>query len=112
MTNLDWTIVPLKAVLALLASDPEAQLAHLSKGPAPAGIDELALELGDFLPVVPQLVDEGIMPREVALKVQQLKCQFDSMSDDLSRWSEEAVRSSPEWKAIRDIANDALTAWA
>ena len=109
-TSATLAISELKRVLALLASAPEDQLAHLRSIGCEGAVDELALELDDLLPsggsAALSLKDEQ------RAKVEAVRSRLAAMSgaahEDL--WRPEALASRPEWVEVRRTAQKALTA--
>ena len=105
-----WVIGQLCDVLARLASPPQYQIDYLRElGVAPLA-DELALELDDVSPVVPQLVDQGIMTRQQSEAVYAVSRKLDEMSGSQKAdlWTLEALLNHPDWIEVRKLASIAV----
>ncbi len=113
MKDVDWTVNLLRRSLQRLAAKADEQLRYLTLLSPIVDVDELALELGDVYPVLPQLQSAGLVSSGGAHAIEDLHDQLDRMSGMQHRelWTEDALRSSAEWRAVRILAQRALDRW-
>jgi hypothetical protein len=94
--NRAWLLRSLRNSLLLLAADGGTVLAGVPEGCCKP--DELALDFDNFrAAVVGNFGSE--LPPELVAALNDLDAAFGQIAGD--GWSEEAVRSSPAWAAIR-----------
>jgi hypothetical protein len=99
----DWLFRELRRSVALLAADGATALAGVPDGCCKA--DELALDFDNFQSaVVGNFAAE--LPAELVAALTDVDAALDAIRGD--GWSEEAVRSAPEWAAVRERAGAAL----
>lgn len=101
--NREWLFRELRHSLALLAANGETALAGLPDGCCKP--DELALDFDNFRAVVVGNFSAELPPALVAA-LADVDAAFAPIAGD--GWSEEAVRSAPEWAAVRQRAGVAL----
>lgn len=110
MEDISGAVALLRASLQRLASGAQEQLLYLDSGGVPAGLDELALELDDVEPLVPQLVQQNLISRRAAEGIHDLGELLRSMSgkDHAAFWTPEALENSQIWSDVRKKAATAL----
>lgn len=99
------------AVLALPFGGQLAWLRSLGLG-EPALTDEIAIELGDGALLARQFEEVGWLnsrARELILQIDVL-LQERSGPAHAELWTPEALRSSPDWDSLRELALDTLIA--
>lgn len=101
--NREWLLRGLCQSLVLLAADGETALAGVPDGCCKP--DELALDFDDYRQAVVGNF-RGELPPELVAALAAVDAAFDAVHGD--GWSDEAVRSSPEWATIRERAGLAL----
>jgi len=108
--NWDALLVRLKHSLQTLAMPADAQLALCPD--FVCKVEELALDF-DHWSECALGNDRGELSEEQKFLLRKLDGTFDQMSSGQSRnlWEEEALRNSPEWQGIREIAKAALTSF-
>ena len=70
-------------------------------------VDELALEFGDALAVVPGLASAGLITEDAESMLQTLDGRLRSISggrERLDLWTPEGLETAPEWAEIRLLA--------
>ncbi len=114
MTNdpsLQFIVDGCRQVVQLLAAPPDVALAYYPDGTVKA--DELALDFDNFGRAALENSELKLTEaqRESLTKIDQL---LDEMTDSRQHvlWTEEAVRTHPKWRAVRDEARRALAAFA
>jgi hypothetical protein len=101
--NREWLFRSLRDSLRLLAADGDTALAGVPDGCCKP--DELALDFDNFrAAVVGHFAAE--LPAGVVAALADVDAAFGPIVGD--GWSEEAVRSSPEWAVVRERAEVAL----
>ncbi|HWD70731.1 MAG TPA: hypothetical protein VG293_11100 [Solirubrobacteraceae bacterium] len=70
-------------------------------------LDELALEFDDARPVIPGLIDRGILSPKVEEIIVDIQDKLRSMASERTMWSKPALITAP-WQELRALANDAL----
>jgi hypothetical protein len=101
--NREWLFRSLRDSLRLLAADGETALDGVPDGCCKP--DELALDFDNFrAAVVGNFAAE--LPPELMAALAEVDAAFGPIAED--GWSEEAVRSAPEWAAVRERAGVAL----
>lgn len=103
-------LVALLKTVARLALPADAQIRQLDKRGLLSSIDELALELHDGVPLLPQFVANGWITSEDAAAISALDETLGRMSgpDKQSLWTAGALREAKEWEEVRRQARDAL----
>ena len=93
-------------VVGRLAAPAEVQINYLDQHGFGPLADELALEFDDAALVVDQLHRDGTISETARLAIQALDRKLDSFSGEALEhlWTFEALRSAPEWKAVRGLA--------
>jgi hypothetical protein len=94
--------------LQALAMPAGVQLTLFPEGSAK--VDELALEFDDALDMKWSAKRRRITAEQQAL-LDQIDSTFDEMSGPKPVWTEEALRSSSQWQAVRSLAKQALEAF-
>jgi hypothetical protein len=111
MTELGgWEFDALRAAMQALAAPAELQLARFPDFVVKA--DELALDFDDALLCVRQNRAADVRPEQTAV-LSTLDGFITRMSGPAQPelWTEDAVRSRPEWAALRSLAAAALQAF-
>lgn len=99
----------LRLTTEILAADATRQLAHLHGLGLVGLVDELALQFDDALVLLPRLSSERLVSEQAAAAVRKVDAHLAQMSTCSAEvWSEEAVKSSPEWGRVRELAAAAL----
>lgn len=77
------------------------------------GNDELALELGDNLPILPNLIEAGLLKIEAVDILEPLDRFLDEYSGKghPGFWVREALYNDERWDEVRKLARTALTAF-
>lgn len=101
--NREWLFRQLRQSLVLLADDGDAALAGLPDGCCKP--DELAMGFDHFRSAVVGNFAVDLPPELIAV-LTSVDVAFDLIVGD--GWFEEAVRSAPEWAAVRERARVAL----
>jgi hypothetical protein len=108
----DKVVEELCQVLGRLASPAQTQINYLQHlGVAPLA-DELALEFHDLYLLVPQLVVQRVLTHQQRKAVDAVSRKLDDMSpcQDTRLWTEDALRSHPDWMEVRRLATIAAKA--
>lgn len=108
--NYSKRVDELRCTLERLSASPITQIAYLSSlGVVPCA-DELALELNDLVAIVPEFVEQGILTGEQAERIRAVDRHLAAMTakGDCDLWTEDALRSLPEWEVVRALARAAL----
>ena len=71
-------------------------------------VDELALEFDDVFAVIRDRPGEFGLSPEASAGLHDLDHRLDELSDEPSLWSEEALKTAPEWAEIRELAGEVL----
>lgn len=103
----DTELALLRTVLALLAADPERQVRELPAFRQTAA--QLRDGVVDLFRIDDSLAAQGALPPGVPGTLRALDARFDEMLEagDVT-FSEEAIRESEEWRAVRTLASEAL----
>jgi hypothetical protein len=101
-----WRRQELLWSLRWLAAAPEAALAAI---PGVVAADEIALDIDHWLEVAR---DWNLLDEPVLSLVVEIDRQFDAMSEpgNEDTWTDQAIRTSPEWATQRERAREALAA--
>jgi hypothetical protein len=93
-----------------LAEPYDKQIDHLKEMKVWPCADELALELGDVAPILPEALERGEISREIELAVRQVSDKLDEMSgqENSHLWTPDALASRGHWEAVRSLALQAL----
>lgn len=95
--------------IGLLALPSEAQIAWLSSLGLgkPGASDELALEFDDGFKMINAFVAADIVPPKALDSLQLLDRQLAGISGpgNASLWTLDALKTSPQWKEIRELAS-------
>jgi len=98
----------LESSLQLLSADYDVQVTSL---PGFVHIpDELALTFDDSFALVEKIGSAGLLDAAAVERLNGLRSALSQMSEKHSLWTVEAVRSDPEWQAIRMQARELLHA--
>lgn len=102
-----WVIAELRHSLQALALPADEQLALFPDFVCKA--DELALDLDNFYPAA-RLNVPDLFTQEQWDRVDVIDCMLGAMSgrENAERWTDDALRTSPEWETIRGLARTAL----
>src|SRR5947209_10169262 len=104
-----WTVVRLRHSLQALAIPAEIQLALFPYFVCKA--DELALDFGHWYDVVrSNRPDDFTLDQWATLETIDRMLHEMSRHGHAHRWTDDAVRASPEWDTLRTLARDALGA--
>ena len=98
------------AALQRLALGPSEQASYLVRlGTAPSS-DELALELDDFIQMLPAAVSDGALSQEEALAIKNVSDYADSFSgpENAQLWEISQLYTAPQWEELRRLASTAL----
>ncbi|MGH9961032.1 MAG: hypothetical protein ACREBC_28585, partial [Pyrinomonadaceae bacterium] len=97
-------------IIKLLAADAEEQLNYLAKIGVAGGIDELALEFEDVAILAQSKLNQGQINEIQYQKICDLNQKLIDMSGEENAvlWTEEALRESDDWKAVRRLARNCL----
>ena len=108
--NWDALLVRLKHSLQALAMPADAQLALFPD--FACKVEELALDF-DHWGECALGNDRGELTEEQKSLLRKLDATFDQMSSGQNQklWAENALRNSPEWQGVREIAKAALAAF-
>jgi len=99
----EWLFRELRHSLSLLAADGDTTLAGVPDGCCKP--DELALDFDNFhVAVVGNFAAE--LPPDLVAALAEVDAAFGPIAGD--GWSEEAVRSAPDWATVRERAGVAL----
>lgn len=103
----DWRVREFRNALLALAADGDIALAIYPKNCARA--DELALDFDHWLSVARGHREVQFDEAQLAL-LDAIDAQFNAMSGKANAqlWTEDAVRTSPEWEKVRAMARKAL----
>ena len=97
-----------RSSLEVLAATPTEQITYLADLGVPGGIDELALQFDDAMPMLPQLLTEGLVPEEAGAALTAVDAALTALNDGPDElWSEEGL-AAPAWQTVRTLAADAL----
>ena len=114
--NLPWIRQSTLEALQLLAAPADTQLAHFPEFACVT--DELALDFDHWREVYLGAFAEDLSPYQIEC-FDQIAARFQALSEggpafQEDFWTDEALRSSPEWERIRRIARRLLAAldWA
>ena len=118
-----WAIPSLREALELLASAPETQIDWLVKVEPHTNVsdeevraddlwncDELALNREDYLVRLPGLIEDGLVPETTAARIRAVDRYLGDRSghEHPEFWTFGALRLSPEWQEVRQLARLAL----
>lgn len=100
----------MREALGLLAADAGDQLRYLSEIGVAGVVDELALEFDDLMTLAQSRLDQGDITEVQYEKLRELDQKLSDMSgsNNASLWTEEALRTSDEWKEVRRLARSTL----
>lgn len=103
-------VILLQEALKRLAEPFTQQADYLKTLGIWPSIDELALELDDVAPLVPEAVRKGELSKEVELAVERVHEKLDEMSGQQNAhlWTPDALANSSEWETVRLLASEAL----
>src|SRR6266487_2314091 len=108
MNELTAQIANLKNVTERLSWDSLKQREYLEKlGTFPL-VDELALEFGDVVVLVPNLLQHEMLTPVAVRGLKKVEEQLSIMSDRAEVWTPEALANAVEWKDLRSLAKQAL----
>ena len=96
------------SAIAVLASPVEAQEASLRRTGTLPLTDELALELDAWAPLVPQLLDAGVLDEAAANAVAALEVALNNVQSAGIPWTLESLASSELWAEVRRAAGLAV----
>jgi hypothetical protein len=93
--------------LALPAAEQARYLEGLGSAPS---TDELALELDDFVPILPTAVRDGALSENQALAIKNVNDYAGSFSGpgNARLWEVSELYVAPEWEELRRLASTAL----
>ena len=96
--------------LQLLAQPYGQQIDHLKEMGVWPSADELALELDDVAPLLPEAVRKGEISSEVELAVRRVSDKLGEMSGKRNAhlWTPDALANSSQWENVRLLASEAL----
>jgi hypothetical protein len=74
--------------------------------------DDVVADLDHHLELAKRAIDEGLITRDMWEKIRAVDAKIAVMSDthDPSLWSDEGLRTRPEWVEVRQLGKDALAA--
>ncbi len=101
--RLEWILSHLRASTRLLAEEPEEQIRYLSAlGTLPL-TDELAIQFGESVLLLDQLVAARLVSEETAAELRQIDRRLAAISgpSNARYWTPEALQESEEWQEIR-----------
>lgn len=104
--RLEWILSDLRASTRLLAEDPGEQLRYLpALGTLPL-TDELAIQFGDAVLLLNQVLDAGLVSEETAAELRTIDEKLKAISGPSnSRYrTPEALGESVEWREFRQLA--------
>src|SRR3954451_7658693 len=103
-------MILLQEALKRLAEPYAQQTDHLKKMDVWPSTDELALELDDVAPLMPEAIRKGELSREVELAVERVNQKLDEMSGQQNAhlWTPNALANSDQWEPVRLLASEAL----
>lgn len=112
MSEMPGTFVrqQLTAALVRLALPASAQASYLERlGTAPLA-DELALEFGDFVPMLPKAVRDGAISESQAEAIRDVSGYIESFStsENAGLWEISGLYTAPQWDELRRLAAIAL----
>ena len=108
--NSDFVRAQIERTLKVLASSAEDQQKYLERlGTAPSA-DELALELDDFVAMLPAAVRDGVLSEEQAAAVRRVNDFAGSFSgkENAALWRVDQLASASQWEEVRRLARVAL----
>ena len=116
MDELQWAMQELRSALRDLSLDAEGQIGTLLTGPKfdPEddlfNTDELALNLEDWIGMVPQLVAASLLSDACAQRIDRVWTQLGEMTGQqrAELWTIRGLRREPEWEKVRQLAKEAL----
>jgi len=117
VANLPYAYKGLIDTLEVLARDSDGQVEALKtffdwieEVDPDFNVDELALDFNDFVLLLPQVVAAGLISPAAARSVEAVDNQLDQMSgeENAELWTVTALRTSPEWTKVRELARNAL----
>ena len=106
----DFVRARIERSLELLASSAADQQEYLERlGSAPS-VDELALELDDFVPMLPAAVRDGVLSEYQAAAIRQVSELTTSFSgaENAALWRVDQLASAWQWNEVRKLAQAAL----
>jgi hypothetical protein len=103
-------VVLLQEALKWLAEPCAQQVDHLKALGVWPSADELALELDNVAPLMPEAVRKGELSRELELAVERVTEKLDEMSGQQNAhlWTPDALANSDQWETVRLLASEAL----
>ncbi|MGK5547107.1 hypothetical protein ACSNOH_20595 [Streptomyces sp. URMC 127] len=103
----DAFVRQLVRALRNLSSDAESQIAFTHR--LGVGVDEIALEFDDVFRQAHGMCATGLLPEQIEDALRPIDSQLQQMTNSRQPvWNEDSVRSSPEWRAVRSLAREAL----
>ncbi len=113
--ELDWALRQLRASVEVLGAPAEDQSGYLERigfsGTHPWNVDELALQFDDLYLLADQLTEAGRLTNAQLAALADLDRLLGAMSgpERPELWSEDALRTTPEWEQVRELARKTLT---
>ena len=103
--RLEWILSDLRAATRLLAENPDEQLRYLSLLGNLLLTDELAIQFGDSVLLLNQVVDAGLISEETAGVLRAINEKLEAISGPSKAryWTPEALRSV-EWTEVRQLS--------
>ena len=111
-TNTEWRLRSLLRDLQALAAEPETLLQAFSF-PGPDYVaDDLAEDFGFHVELAKRCVQEGLISEDMLERARAVLAKLDEMSGirNAALWTDEALRTRPEWVEVRRLAREALRA--
>lgn len=115
VNSLEWVIKDLRRLMEWAAADPDSQVEmyrrhYKNRSNVRILPDELANDWNDICLLLPQLVQQGLLPPERANAVLELDRHFEKMSSrhDEYLWTLDAMRRDEDWEQVRDKARGML----
>lgn len=96
--------------LEILASSASEQQEYLKQKGFTQSVDELALELDDFVGMLSAAVEDGVLSEEQADAIRQLNRFTGSFSgeENAALWRMDQLGSAWQWNEVRQLARVAL----
>lgn len=107
MGEVHFLMRDLREVTSRLALDAQSQFDYLSQlGTAPM-VDELALEFDDAYNTVAELRARDELSDHAVRALDEVNSALSAIPEEL--WTEQALRTAPEWQRVRELATNATT---
>lgn len=108
MVDANEAVQALEWSIRALAQAPETQCALYPNFACVP--DELVLEFSEALQRARET--RALLPARLAVAIERIENKIDLMTgyDDMSLWEDDALRSSSEWRELRDLAQETLRA--